>query len=319
LKRRDFITASLASAAALAVTRLTGEARAGGAGQAATPAAAPRFRLNYAPSFGQFKAHAGTDLAAQVQFAADEGFTAMFDNGLMSRPAAEQDLIVRETRKRNMKLGPFVLLADFNNRNFVLRDKDTRAMLLQKMRDGIETMKRTGVGQALVVPGRYDESLAWEYQTANLVDNLRACMDLCQPAGLVLVLEPLNPKNHPGLFLTRIPQAYQICKAVANPSCKIVNDIYHQQITEGNLIPNIEAGWDEIAAFHVGDNPGRNEPTSGEINYRNVFKYIHGRGYQGVLCMEHGQSRPGREGERAVIDAYRACDQFQGERYGLSA
>jgi len=310
LRRRDFITASLASAAALAAPRLAGTAWAGTARQA--PAAAPgrRFRLNYAPSLGQFKAHAGTDLASQVAFAADEGFTAMFDNGLMNRPAADQEIIVRETQKRNMKLGPFVLLADFNNKNLVLRDSGVRAMLQQKMRDGIETMKRTGVKQALLVPGRYDESLAWEYQTANVVDNLRACMDLCQPAGLVIVLEPLNPKNHPGLFLTRIPQAYQICRSVASPSCKIVNDIYHQQITEGNLIPNIEAGWDEIAAFHVGDNPGRKEPTSGEINFRNVFKYIHGRGYQGVLCMEHGQSKPGKEGERAVIDAYRACDQF---------
>ncbi len=310
MRRRDFITASLASAAALAATRITGEARAGAHPQAPAPSGGRRFRLNYAPSFGQFKAHAGTDLAAQVQFAADEGFTAMFDNGLMNRPAADQETIVREIQKRNMKLGPFVLLADFNNKNFVLRDKDTRAMLLQKMRDGIDTMKRTGVAQALVVPGRFDESLAWEYQTANVVEHLRACIDLCQPAGLVLVLEPLNPKNHPGLFLTRIPQAYQICKSVNNPSCKIVNDIYHQQITEGNLIPNIEAGWDEIGAFHVGDNPGRKEPTTGEINYRNVFKFIHDRGYQGVLCMEHGQSKPGKEGERAVIDAYRACDQF---------
>ena len=310
MKRRTFITTALASAAALAATRITGEARESPRLQAPPPPGGKRFRLNYAPSFGQFKAHAGTDLAAQVQFAADEGFTAMFDNGLMNRPVADQELIVREIQKRNMKLGPFVLLADFNNKNFVTRDKEVRAALLQKMRDGIETMKRTGVGLALVVPGRFDESLAWEYQTANVVDNLRACMDLCQPAGLVIVLEPLNPKNHPGLFLSRIPQAYQICRSVNSPSCKIVNDIYHQQITEGNIIPNIEAGWDEIAAFHLGDNPGRKEPTSGEINYRNVFKYIHGRGYQGVLCMEHGQSKPGKEGERAVIDAYRACDQF---------
>jgi len=310
LRRRDFITTSLASAAALAATRIAGEARTAAPRQASTGTAARRFRLNYAPSFGQFKAHAGTGLAAQVEFAAGEGFTAMFDNGIMGRPVDEQDLIAREIRKRGMLLGPFVLLADFNNRNFVTRDKDVRDAILQKMREGIETMKRTGIRQALVVPGRFDESLAWDYQTANVVDNLRACMDLCQPAGLVIVLEPLNPKNHPGLFLTKIPQAYQICKAVNSPSCKIIDDIYHQQITEGNLIPNIEAGWDEIAAFHLGDNPGRKEPTTGEINFRNVFRYIHGRGYQGVLCMEHGQSKPGREGERAVIDAYRACDEF---------
>jgi hydroxypyruvate isomerase len=217
---------------------------------------------------------------------------------------------VRELGKRGMLLGPFVLLADFNNRNFVLRDKDVRAALLQKMRDGVETMKRTGAKQALVVPGRFDESLAWDYQTANVVENLRACMDICLPAGLTIVLEPLNPKNHPGLFLTKIPQAYQICKAVNSPSCKIVDDVYHQQITEGNLIPNIEAAWEEIGAFHVGDNPGRKEPTSGEINFRNVFKYIHGRGYEGTICMEHGQSQPGIDGERAVIDAYRYCDAF---------
>jgi len=171
-------------------------------------------------------------------------------------------------------------------------------------------MARTGCKHALVVPGHYDESLAWDYQTANVIDNLRACMDVCQPKGLVLVMEPLNPKNHPGLFLTKIPQAYALCKAVNSPSCKILNDLYHQQVTEGNLIPNIEAAWDEIAAFHIGDNPGRNEPTTGEINYRNIFRWIHARKYQGVLCMEHGQSRPGREGEQAVIDAYRACDQF---------
>jgi hydroxypyruvate isomerase len=282
--------------------------------QAAAPLSSARggkpFRLKYAPSFGQFKAHAGADLLAQIQFAADQGFTAMFDNGIMGRPVEQQDLIARELTKRGMTLGPFVLSAEFGKKTFVTRDKEARDAMRLKMREGVDTMKRTGCTFALVVPGRFDESLAWDYQTANVVDNLRACMDICQPAGLVVVLEPLNPKNHPGLFLTKIPQAYQICKAVNSPSCKILNDIYHQQITEGNLIPNIEAGWDEIAAFHCGDNPGRNEPTSGEINYRNIFKWIHGKGYTGTICMEHGQSKPGIEGERAVIDAYRACDQF---------
>jgi hydroxypyruvate isomerase len=135
-------------------------------------------------------------------------------------------------------------------------------------------------------------------------------MDVCAPAGLIVVLEPLNRRDHPGLFLTGIPQAYEICRAVDSPSCKIVDDLYHQQITEGNLIPNIDAAWSEIAAFHLGDNPGRKEPTTGEINFRNIFKHLQGKGYQGVLCMEHGASKPGKEGERALIEAYRACDNF---------
>jgi hydroxypyruvate isomerase len=322
VRRRDFIARTLTSAAALAVAPLSGEGRQAGAPPPLpAPATAGRaigqagrghapFKLKYAPSFGQFKVHAGTDLTAQIQFCADEGFTAMFDNGLMGRPVADQELIVRELGTRNMALGPFVLWAEFGKKTFVMRDAAIRAEILQKMRDGVETMRRTGCRQALVVPGRYDESLAWDYQTANLIDHLRACMEICEPAGLVIVLEPLNPKNHPGLFLSKIPQAYQICQAVNSPSCKIIDDMYHQQITEGNLIPNIEAAWDQIAAFHIGDNPGRKEPTTGEINYRNVFKFIHARGFQGVLGMEHGQSKPGIEGERAVIDAYRACDQY---------
>jgi len=306
VKRREFITRGIITAGALSASRVVAHTH-----QAAAAGGAPgRFKLRYAPSISQFRAHAGSDIASQIQFASDQGFTAMFDNGIMNRPVEQQDLITSELAKRGLVLGPFVLYADFGKKSFVLRDKETRDMLLQKMKQGVETMKRTGCKQALVVPGRYDESLAWDYQTANVIENLRFCMDVCQPAGLTIVLEPLNPKDHPGLFLTKIPQAYAICKGVNSPSCKIINDLYHQQITEGNLIPNMDAAWDEIAAFHIGDNPGRKEPTTGEINYRNIFKWIHTKGYQGVLCMEHGQSKPGREGEQAVIDAYRACDQF---------
>ena len=97
---------------------------------------------------------------------------------------------------------------------------------------------------------------------------------------------------------------------MGSPSCKILNDLYHQQITEGNLIPNIDRAWDEIAYFQMGDNPGRKEPTTGEINYRNVFRHIHGKGFTGIMGMEHGNSKPGKEGEQAVIDAYVECDSF---------
>ena len=305
MRRREFISRSAVAAAALTISPVPSPGQ-----QTAAAATAEKFKLRYAPSLSQFRNHAGNDPAAQIQFAYDQGFTAMFDNGIMNRPVEQQELIAKELARRGMALGPFVLYADFGKKSFVTRDKDVREMLLQKMNDGVETMKRTGCRQALEVLGRLDESLAWDYQTANVVENLRACVDVCHPAGLVIVLEPLNPKNHPGLFLTRIPQAYAICKAVNSLSCKIINDLYHQQITEGNLIPNMEAAWDEIAAFHIGDNPGRNEPTTGEINYRNVFRWIHGKGYQGVLCMEHGQSIFGKDGEQAMIKTYHNCDRF---------
>ncbi|MEM4408678.1 MAG: TIM barrel protein, partial [Candidatus Caldarchaeum sp.] len=175
----------------------------------------------------------------------------------------------------------------------------------------VECAKRVNARWCTVVPGPFDPGLEWGYQTANVIDCLKAMAEICEPAGLVMVLEPLNPwANHPGMFLTKIPQAYMICKAVNSPSCKILDDLYHQQITEGNLIPNLDKAWDEIAYIQVGDNPGRNEPTTGEINYRNVFKYLHAKGYKGIIGMEHGISKSGKEGERALIEAYRFCDGF---------
>ena len=72
----------------------------------------------------------------------------------------------------------------------------------------------------------------------------------------------------------------------------------------------MDMAWDEIAYFQIGDNPGRREPTTGEINYKNIFKHIYEKDFKGVLGMEHGNSKPGKQGEMAVIEAYRACDDF---------
>ncbi|MCJ7580755.1 MAG: TIM barrel protein [Candidatus Aminicenantes bacterium] len=268
------------------------------------------FKLKYAPSLGMFSQHAGKNPIDNLKFMRAQGFRAMFDNGLMDKSVQEQETLAGEMNRLGMDWGPFVAYADFSKKSFVTRDTEVRQMLSQRMKEAVEVAKRTRSKWALVVPGRYDESLEWDYQTANVVDNLRFLAEICEPSGLVMVLEPLNPWNHPGLFLTKIPQAYQICKAVNSPNCKIINDIYHQQISEGNLIPNIDRSWDETASFHIGDNPGRKEPTTGEINYKNIFKHIFQKGYEGVLCMEHGKKMSGIEGEKAVIAAYRACDDF---------
>ena len=305
LSRRHFIGTATAAAAAMAVSpiRVSGK-------KPAAPSTKSGFKLKYAPYFGMFEAHAGKDPIDQIKFMADQGFRAMFDNGLMGKDPTLQEAIANELSRLNMELGPFVAYADFKVKSFVTQDKEIKTMLADTMKKAVNTAKRTNAKFTLVVPGRYDESLEWDYQTANVVENLKFCADICETTGLVVVIEPLNPWDHPGLFLTRISQAYQICKAVRSPSCKIINDIYHQQITEGNLIPNIDRAWDEIASFHVGDSPGRKEPTTGEINYKNIFKHLHSKGYDGAICMEHGKSIKGIEGEKAVIQAYRACDDF---------
>lgn len=306
MDRRQFMTAGVASG--LAALSMSAAAK---AEEGTKSEAGGKFKLKYAPHFGMFSHHAGNDVIDQIKFMSDQGFRAVFDNGIQGRPVAEQEAIARELERLGMDLGPFVSYADFGVKSFVTQDPEIRKMLIQKTKEAVEAAQRLRAKWTLMVPGHYDDHLEWDYQTANVIENLRYCVEVCEPTGLVIVLEPLNAwTDHPGLFLTKIPQAYQICRAVNSPCCKIINDLYHQQITEGNLIPNIDRAWSEIAAFHVGDNPGRKEPTTGEINYKNVFRHIYEKGYEGILCMEHGKSKEGKEGEKALIDAYRYCDSF---------
>ena len=268
------------------------------------------FKLKYAPHFGMFINHAGKNPIDELKFMADVGFTALEDNGMRGRPKELQNKIAAEMERLGMTMGVFVAHADFGIKSFVLDDPEVRSMLKKEMFDSVETAKRINAKWCTVVIGQYEPRLDWDYQTANVIDNLKFCAEILEPSGLVMVLEPLNKRDHPGLFLTKIAQAYQICKAVNSPSCKILDDIYHQQITEGNLIPNIDAAWEQIAYFQVGDNPGRKEPTTGEINYLNIFRHIHKKGFDGIVGMEHGKSIKGKEGERALIEAYVDCDTF---------
>jgi hydroxypyruvate isomerase len=269
------------------------------------------FHLNYAPHFGMFEHHAGENLIDQIKFIADQGFTAIEDNGMKAREKKLQENIANEMARLNLAMGVFVAYADFKEKTFVTADPDIRNMLIKQMTEAVETAKRIHARWCTVVPGAFDPGQEWNYQTANVIENLKWCADVCEPAALIMVLEPLNPwKDHPGLFLTKISQAYQICRAVKSPSCKILDDLYHQQVTEGNLIPNIDQAWNEIAYFQVGDNPGRKEPTTGEINYKNIFKHLYEKGYNGIIGMEHGNSKPGKAGEMAVIQGYRTCDAF---------
>lgn len=268
-----------------------------------------RFGLDYAPHFGMFRHHAGEDSIDQLRFMHDEGFQALEDNSMPERNVRTQERIGSELSRLGMRMGVFVAHVDWQEVSFASDAPEVRARILQDMERAVEVAGRVDARWCTVVPGQYDPGLPWEYQTANVVDNLKRACEICEPAGLTMVLEPLNHwTDHAGVFLTGIPQAFQICRAVGSSSCKILDDLYHQQITEGNLIPNLDQAWDEIAYIQVGDNPGRNEPTTGEINYANVFRHLKAKGYRGVVGMEHGNSKPGKAGERAVIDAYVACD-----------
>lgn len=299
MTRREFLPAVSLATATIAA----------GLGAASLISYRDRFSMHYAPHFGMFKHSAGNDLVDQLNFAADQGFTAWEDNGMKGRTKRTQDRIANAMARRDMKMGVFVAhTIHWREPSLASGDADRKEQFLKEIQDSVEVAKRVNATWMTVVPGFVDLRRDMGYQTAHVIETLRMACDLLEPHGLVMVLEPLNPYNHPGLFLTKIPQAYEICRAVDSPACKILNDLYHQQITEGNLIPNIDAAWDEIAYFQIGDNPGRKEPTTGEINYQNVFSHIRQKGFKGILGMEHGNMASGKEGEEALIQAYRIVD-----------
>ncbi|MGO4920337.1 hydroxypyruvate isomerase family protein [Maribacter spongiicola] len=306
MKRRSFIQKTALSTGALSVASSVTFAN-----SLTNSTAAYTYNLKYAPHLGMFKNLAGDDPIDQLNYMADQGFTAFEDNEMRKRPIEQQEKMAATMKKRGIEMGVFVAHEiHWTTPNLASGDLTKREEFLNDIKSSIEVAKRVNAKWMTVVPGHVDLKLRMGYQTANVVESLRQASALLEPHNITMVLEPLNFRNHPGLFLTDSPQAFEICRAVNSPSCKILFDIYHQQIQEGNLIPNMEASWSEIAYIQIGDNPGRKEPTTGEINYRNVFKWIHEQGFTGILGMEHGNSRNGKEGELAVIEAYQKVDGF---------
>jgi len=305
MQRREFVRNAVAAAAGIATVGAT----AANAADENTPLAGKPFNLNYAPHAGMFKNHAGDNFIDQIRFMHDQGFRAIEDNGLLSRPIEEQKKIGEELAKLGMTMGVFVVDGGENWKvSLTTGKKEHLDVFLDACRKSVEAAKRVNAKWMTVVPGFFERNLPIGIQTANVIEAYKRGAEIFEPHGLVMVMEPLS--DTPDLFLRNSDQSYMICKAVGSPSCKILYDIYHMQRNEGHLIPHIDLCWDEIAYFQIGDNPGRKEPTTGEINYKNVFKHIYNKGYRGVMGMKHGNALPGKEGELALIRAYREVDNF---------
>ena len=270
---------------------------------------AQKFSMKFAPHLGMFKNLAGGDPIDQLNFMADQGFTAFEDNGMREREAGLQDKMASTMANRGLEMGVFVAHKIYWREPSLASGKeDKRAEFLDYINKSVEVAKRVNAKWMTVVPGFVDLRQDMGYQTAHVIETLKQASAILEPHNLTMVLEPLNFRDHPGLFLTKIAQGFEICKAVDSPACKILFDIYHQQIQEGNIIPNIDLAYEEVGYFQIGDNPGRKEPTTGEINYSNIFRHIKNKGFDGILGMEHGNSISGAEGDQAVIDAYRSVD-----------
>jgi len=267
------------------------------------------FHLNYGIHDGMFKSLAGDSFIDQIKFAHDNGFRAIEDNGMSGRSEEEQKKIGDTLAKLGMAMGVFVQPGLGNDSNMLASGKaDQVEKFIVSCKKAVEIAKRLNSKFVTVVPGDFERNLPIGVQTGNVIEAIKKGTAILEPHGIIMVLEPLS--DNPNLFLRTPDQTYAICKAVGSPSCKILYDMYHVQRNQGNIIATLNLVYDEIGYYQIGDNPGRNEPGTGEMNYRNIFKHIYNKGYKGVMGMEHGNAGKGKEGELALIKAYREADNF---------
>ncbi|MEM1124356.1 MAG: TIM barrel protein, partial [Bacteroidota bacterium] len=222
MQRRKFLKSSIASSTLMA----TGIGCAAAATPLTQPAEKHSFQLKYAPHLGMFKNHAGEDPIDQLKFMADQGFTAFEDNGMKGREIALQEKMAKTMMDLGMEMGVFVAHKIYwKEPNLASGKADWREEFLTQIKESVEVAKRVNAKWMTVVPGHVDLRQDMGYQTANVVETLKMACEICEPAGVVMVLEPLNFRDHPGLFLTKAAQGFQVCEAVGSPSCKILFDI----------------------------------------------------------------------------------------------
>lgn len=275
----------------------------------------PRFALNFAPHLGilrpdrpLFINHAGPDPIDQLKFIASQGFRAVEDNNLLDRPKEVQERMGAEIARMGLQMGCFVAFGREHRPTptFVRNDPEIRAHLLGQLDAALEAAQRVGGRWITIVCGVPDPQLPWAYQFANAIDNLKFCAERAHIAGVTLILESTNRRATPGVLIDSVKDAYLAVHSVASPALKLLFDVGHVQVEDGDLIKNMDRCWEEIAYFQLADNPGRREPGTGEINFINLLRRVHRKDFQGILGMEHLVSGAGRAGEEAVIRTYEA-------------
>lgn len=307
MTRRDLLVASPALAAAVGCSR----------GPDSAPGGAPvetakthQWHLRYAPRMS-FLGDAYS-VEQHLEIYADYGFRAFEYNNLpRNHSLQEAEGIRRKMDSLGMEMGVFVVNSG-GWKGDALVDRKFHEGFLNDVRTAVDYHKVIRNRWATVTSGLSVDYLSLERQTENVIEGLKKAAEIVEPTDLTLVLEPLNVLvDHAGYHVVTSELAARIIDGVGSPHVRILFDIYHQQISEGNLTNNIDKYWDRIAYFQVGDVPGRKEPGTGEIRYQHLFRHLYEKGYQGILGMEHGLSGEGLAGLEKCFEEYRRADTWE--------
>lgn len=167
-----------------------------------------------------------------------------------------------------------------------LADAGDREVFLQNLRDFIATMRELECTRLVMQTGNAVPGLSREAMHSNCVETLKRGGEIAAQNGIELLVENIDPEENPKYFLTSCAEGFEIVRAVGNPHVKFLNDFFHEQIAEGNLIEKIEKNFDLVGLVHIADVPGRHEPGTGEIYYPNIYKKLGEFGYERYVAME---------------------------------
>lgn len=211
---------------------------------------------------------------------------------------------IQELTRVSTELGLSVVA--FSTVSVSLVDAKQRDRYVDGLRRSIEVARQLGCRHLITQVGAELTNVPREDQLLSLIDGLNASAPILESNRITLLVEPLNVLvDNKGYFLSRSAEAFDIIRAVSSPYIKVLYDVYHQQITEGNLIPTIRQNIDAIGHFHIADHPGRHEPGTGEINYKNVLRAIKNTGYDGWIGLEY---RPSHDTTATLDDLLRLLD-----------
>lgn len=191
----------------------------------------------------------------------------------------------------------------FNAKRLLYRDHDAIDAFVSAVNESIAVADSLDCKTLIITVGQERNDVTRYEQHANIVLCLKAAAPILEDAGITIVIEPLNTLcNHRGYFLPSSYETFEICDEVNSPNIKVLYDIYHQQITEGNIIPTITKHIEQIGHFHLADVPGRHEPGTGELNYHNIFKAIEATGYDHFVGFEYLPTKPTDETVKYIFE-----------------
>lgn len=211
-----------------------------------------------------------------------------FDEGNLIEEMKDIGAIAKLVDKAGLEVIDFAMNSnDGKDGGSLVKPKD-REKCLSRLKELIPLAHRLNCKKLIVCSGNEVEGRSYEEQRRSIVDILTKASRIVENEGITLVLEPLNTLiDHPGYFLDSAKKGAEIIREINHPNVRLLYDIYHMQIMEGNVISTIEENIDIIGHFHAAGVPGRHELYLGELNYPNIIKRIDELGYEGYIGLEY--------------------------------